>query len=624
MFSIWGETRTTLARVFLIPVHYTKLQITPAEGPVPAGTDAVVRATVTGRPVDEVRLLVRNRNEKKWTEHAMLPPDSQPEDESRGLNGQLVATLEDCQNDLEYKVVTEPVSSRRFALRVLQPLTQESFSARVQPPPYTNLEPETLDQMDFTVVEGSEVSWQLQLNRTPQEARLIASSAKQNSPPQPLKIDGTTVLCDLTQMLDTQQFEVHAEAADGMKFQSGRIQIRVKKDHGPTVRFVKPEKELEVTPTTEVALGLDVSDDFGLTKVGIEYQIGDGEKQTLWQQDLQGKEKELTTVPVLYLEDHSLNFDDAITYYAFAEDNQQQPRRRRSELQFIDIRPYKREYQIVDGNCSGSSGSCLTLEELIARQRDNLRRTFANTDRQPVSEDLAARLAQTEREICDATNEFSQGWQQRFGPIPSLDAATDAMERAAETLAAKQFDAGLTHQEQALAGLVKARQNFRKFVKNCSSGQFGQCQRFDNEMRQKLRAENKKHSNTQQSLAQTRQQLQQLAQNQRQWSQQVAPSGGGGAQLDQPPKPRQPSPSGSRSSSASPSASSNALAQAQQAAAQSARELQDAMRKEQAASELSQQRIEKIASMIEQSRQQMENDARDSAARQARTSCEVG
>ena len=53
---------------------------------------------------------------------------------------------------------------------------------------------------------------------------------------------------------------------------------------------------------------------------------------------------------VLPLEEHKVDFQEGVTYYAFAEDNNpENPQRATTDLQFIDIRPYKREFQLVDG-----------------------------------------------------------------------------------------------------------------------------------------------------------------------------------------------------------------------------------------------------------------------------------
>src|SRR5208283_2446042 len=107
------------------------------------------------------------------------------------------------------------------------------------------------------------------------------------------------------------------------------------------------------------------SDDFGLSKVGIVYQIGNGPKKTLRLEEDPKQPVSLGVLATLYLEDHSLTQQDSVTYYAFAEDNDPAgPHRVTTELQFIDIRPYKLEYQVVKGggSCSGSS---VSLEELI-------------------------------------------------------------------------------------------------------------------------------------------------------------------------------------------------------------------------------------------------------------------
>ena len=171
-----------------------------------------------------------------------------------------------------------------------------------------------------------------------------------------MTIDGRNLVYDLGQIVESQQFEIVARASDGMSFESDRLRIRVNKDHKPVVKFNRPNEQIEATPTTEVALAVNISDDYGLGKVGIEYQIGNGQKRLLWEQDLKGEKSSVNTIPVLYLEKHQLNYDDAITYYAFAEDARETPRRSSSELRFIDIRPYKREFQIVDSACKGGSG----------------------------------------------------------------------------------------------------------------------------------------------------------------------------------------------------------------------------------------------------------------------------
>src|SRR5438105_11431731 len=49
-------------------------------------------------------------------------------------------------------------------------------------------------------------------------------------------------------------YELLAEAADGMHLDGAKFHIQVQPDRKPVVRFVKPKEQIEVTPTTEVHL----------------------------------------------------------------------------------------------------------------------------------------------------------------------------------------------------------------------------------------------------------------------------------------------------------------------------------------------------------------------------------
>ena len=100
------------------------------------------------------------------------------------------------------------------------------------------------------------------------------------------------------------------------------------------------------------------SDDFGLSRAGIVFQVNNGEERTLLADDFltpvapkQTDERSAVTRAVcqemLRLEDYELTPTDSITYYAFAEDNfPDGARRTETDLRFIDVRPFKRIYKV--------------------------------------------------------------------------------------------------------------------------------------------------------------------------------------------------------------------------------------------------------------------------------------
>ena len=339
-----GERRTAALRLFLLPFQYTQLQVKPGDQSLKVGSDLTVQATLTGRPVRNAEVLYRTAGSgPDWTRLSLAPPDSAA---AHKLSGTLQTNLNDCQNDLEYRVVAGPVESPVYHVRILRPLVLKQFEATVEPPAYTRRPATTSKEGNFKVIAGSKVAFRIRLDREPRTARLVLHGEQQ---PLALQVHGSELTGELPAVARDLDYEVVAEAADGMRLEENRFRIHVQPDRKPTVRFVKPQEQIEVTPTTEVHMRLEAGDDFGLSAVGVVFQVGNGEKQTLFLQRDPAQPTTLKADVVLPLEDQNVSFQDGVTYYAFAEDNHpDRPQRTTTELQFIDIRPYKRSYQLLD------------------------------------------------------------------------------------------------------------------------------------------------------------------------------------------------------------------------------------------------------------------------------------
>ena len=352
------ELWTTAGRLLLLPLHYTQVTVDPIKQPIRQGEDALVQIHVDGRPVGEAEALYRSADTRQpWQRISLLPEGAIADDDpSLVLTGSLSGTIQDCQNDLEVLVVTGPESHAIQRVKVLLPLELQGFSAQVQPPEYTRREPEMFESESFVVWEGSNVDLHFEMNRPPARAMLkpqqLAESPDESDDgqlaPIELSIVENRVSGHLPDIRKSLRFVLDAETADGIALDSPRYHIRVRMDKKPEIRFTSPEEQLEVIPTTEVPLAIEASDDLGVMKAGVVYKIGDTPPVTLWEQQFDPSEVSLHAENMLPLEDQRLTYHDAVTYYAFAEDNYfGQPRRVTTELRFIDIRPFKREYQIL-------------------------------------------------------------------------------------------------------------------------------------------------------------------------------------------------------------------------------------------------------------------------------------
>jgi hypothetical protein len=259
---------------------------------------------------------------------------------------------------------------------------------------------------------------------------------------------------------------------------------------------------------------------------------------------------------------------------------------------------------------------------LIARQRDNLKHTFAHLDDSTVETPTAQRLSKTEHELAQATAEFTQGIEARAGPVPCLHEAQDAMQAASGSLDQKDLKSGGGSEEAALAGLIKARQNIRKFLSQSSSCASA-CRKFDQEQKQKIRKppqEDKK-----QRLAKLQDEIQKLAREEKKFSEDVAPKSGG-AQVEKKDADKQDRQSAQKSGGSSggekPSEAKDALAERQQKSAEKAAELQKLVHEDDALTELARERMDAAADAAQASAQSMQNGRPREAGEQAADAAE--
>ncbi len=536
------EFRIAAARALLLPFEYTTVSYSPQSATIKPGESVTVTAIVSGRPVSAAQLRYRpGGSMADWVTVDLLSSDvdereSVNEAAPRRLHGELSTTLSDLRQDTEFEVLTGPRPLPGGFIRVLLPLTLEKAEIRIVPPGYTHRPEKTVETLDLKVLEGSTLELKLAFNRAAAEASLtplerapestapVADSTSEVaavSAVTPLLIRDNIVLGTLADVRTSVSFTLSAQTADGMSLDVQQINIRVQPDLKPRVQFIEPPEELVVTATTEVPMIIEAGDDLGLHKVGVMFQVGGGSMQTLLEQDAEGSIEPFRLSTMLMLEEHRLTIQDAVTYYAFAEDNYfDQPRRTTTPLRFIDIRPYKLEFEVVEIDGEPSDGSSVTLEELIARQRQALSQAF-QSGQQPATKEIVSHLAEDQQEILETAFEFSTGMAQRGAEVPALDEAVTCMDTAVEALNIMDFPNAVAAEQLALAALIRARENVRKMLSQSNSQSASQQRQFDRQMRQKLRMPQKKQSEPQEQLAQTRQQLEDLAKREREWSQQA-------------------------------------------------------------------------------------------------------
>lgn len=165
---------------------------------------------------------------------------------------------------------------------------------------------------------------------------------------------------------------------------------------------------------------------------------------------------------------------------------------------------------------------------MISRQRNNLGLTFSAAARPRVSDSSRQRLLTNQTELLNATREFAEGLAARGQSVAPLQVATAAMQEATTQLAASEWTGALTAEQRALAALVQARQNIRQMLAQSNSSSSA-CRSFDRQQRQKMRTPEELEKEQKSELAEQRRQLDELAQRERKWSEDVQSSSSPGS-----------------------------------------------------------------------------------------------
>ena len=499
-----GEWRTAIRRALLGNGAYTTLVLSPADTRIEQGGSVAFAVELSGRPRRNVVLHTRplDRPEGPWTTTPMHLQDGA---RTPGISVPRVATLEKVREPLAFRAVAGPVASPTYTIDVRYPLAIQSFEVGLTPPAYTRVAPSTVKGGDVQAIEGTVATFRVTFDAPPAQAVLIFTDPsirpKKGAPePKPLVLpltaEGKAYVAALT-LVKGGHYRIDARTADGRLVPKNGYRIDVHEDRAPRVGFDEPDEALEVHPVAEVRNRVRVGDDFGLSKAGIVFRLNDGEEQTLLLKEFaNGPDDKPTTAAtieeMLLVEKLKATPTDSILYYAFAEDNHPSgAKRTETDLRYLDIRPFKREYKSPDGEPGDDNGGQSTaLSELIARQRFNLSRASRHAhrrpnDRSPTEDPL--KIATFEEMLVGLVRDFTEGIEGIVGErVEPLHQAEEAMLASIEALDRGRTNDPPNRMAEALRHLIEVRRTFQVLV--AGGGKAARAARaFDRTQTQKIR-----------------------------------------------------------------------------------------------------------------------------------------
>ena len=339
------------------------LTVSPGDTDAERGSTVVITARFEGESLP------------KDVELVTLFPDG---NSTRNIMGQslsdpvFVYSLRKVDSDLRYHVTFDGRESEAYKIEIFELPALIQADANLDFPDYTQIPDRFVeDTQRISAVVGTHLTYSFTTNKPIEVAKLVGR-------------DGREVLLEAANPEST-RFETSLIVEDSLRMalelsdEKGRknpfppdIRVEALPNKKPELSIAFPRGDQRVSPIEEIALEAEARDDFGLLDYGVAFSIGteppiylsSAEKNTL---DL---DSDFETI--LSLEEQSVEADDLLTWWAWADDYgpDGESRRSTSDLYFAEVRSLDEIFRENEsGGGQGQQQQGNQGEELIETQR---------------------------------------------------------------------------------------------------------------------------------------------------------------------------------------------------------------------------------------------------------------
>ena len=451
------------------------IEVTPGNAKVPRGVDQAVKAKLVGFTSSDVSVMMRATPDGSF-DRVPLIAAAQP--------GAFEGMLFHLEKPTEYYIESNGIRSGKFMLTVVDLPTVKDLDLEYRFPAYTGLAPRKAEGGDVAAIRGTDVILHVVPTMTTPDGKILLSDG--GAMPLTRQADGS--LTGSFPIKGQGFYRIELTGPHGEKVEaSPQYTIDVIDDQPPAVHFTKPGRDSQASPVEELFLEVRADDDYGVKSLQLFYSINGGAPKTV---NLFGGAKPLTEVSAghtIYLEELGLKPGDFVSYYAKASDTDavQGSKTTTSDIYFVQIRPFKKDYKPSQSQAGGGGGGGggQQVGQLSQQQREIVAATFnivrdkAKTKPEKYRENVVfLNLAQAK--LRDQVEELVGKLKARLGTVdPAYNKIAEALPKAAEEmkaaesdLKAMKADTALSPEQRALKLLQDAEQEYELQVAQQQGG----------------------------------------------------------------------------------------------------------------------------------------------------------
>jgi hypothetical protein len=323
-----------------------EITVTPGDTKVERGTGLVIAARFGGSPPGEAALVVNSAGGKE----ARLNMARRLADPVFG------ASIPEVNEAGIYHIEYRGKKTRDYKITVFEFPALVRADASLVYPAYTGLTNRTIrDTLRVSAVEGSRLSYALQLNKPVARARWIA---KDQSFSLATPGNALAILSDYL-LTNNARYSLELVDAEGRsnKFPTDFI-LQALTNQRPVVKLTFPRGDPRVSRLEELELQAEASDDFGLLKYGVGYGVAGQEPQFVELGQTSPANAKVQFNYLIPLKQLGVDVDQVVAYFAWADDYgpDGQARRTFGDMFFAEVRPFEEIFR-ADQSGGGEGGN---------------------------------------------------------------------------------------------------------------------------------------------------------------------------------------------------------------------------------------------------------------------------
>ena len=457
-------------------VNPYSVAVWPGDTTISRNSDLMVSAILHGFDSDDAVMYTREAGASGFLAMPMI------EDGTGSFEGLLLNVAE----ETTYYVEAAGVRSGTFTLGVADLPAVDRLEMVYHFPRYTGLEPRSFEYGgDVAALAGTRVELTVTPTIPSPGALLVMDS-------------GDTITMEAGREGTFRgAFTVRERGFYGIKFLTHEgiwvtgapdFRIDVLSDQGPSVSFAKPGRDISVSAIEEVFLEARADDDLGLSEILLVYNVNGGPSDTLPLFGASGAPMTAVTAGhTVFMEDYELETGDLIAYHAIARDNAPNSNEALSDIYFLQVRPFQRDYREAQGGGGGGGGGDSMEQDLSALQRQIIAASFnlvrdRDSYAPEVWEENVVSIALNQERLREQVETLGQrivnrgitGADESFQRIAeALPVAVEGMNEAVDSLRALNPQGAIAPEQRSLRQLQKAEETYERFVSRDQQQQGG-------------------------------------------------------------------------------------------------------------------------------------------------------